>query len=232
MAHHQNRDPRTYTDHILGILQHTIEIRRGVGSAVSSRFLGRASGIVFPFVDRNRDNAGNRLQFTKLLCDHINQQDNHCEACGIEQRDASMRPLSIHVPTPPGLSQGEVMARIHVYKAYLPMSSKTNTHHHASDPNAALLAQIDIQRIHLCFTWVQLQARHLEGDQQAAPQESYRHYSSISIAMVRGLQGRRKKVIDCIVPVCRFFEIAILCQSRSLTYCRTLTSFEFPSSAW
>jgi hypothetical protein len=224
MANQQLEDdrPTIYAAHIMGLLQRTIEIRRGFGSAVSSGYQAQAQGILFPFLNRH----GTEVQFTKLGCDHTPRPGepynlNECDACGALVRDASMEPLSIHVPISPGLSQGEVMARIHVYKTYDILLNMTNTRRwRRRDPSAplftagALLAQIDLSKIHLCFTWVQLQARHLEAthvplpvaNQQPTPMtESYSHYSSMSTAMLHGFLGKRKRVIDCIVPVCRFF---------------------------
>jgi hypothetical protein len=233
----QQYDRHTYTAHIIGLLQRTIEIRRGFGSAVSSRYQSHIPDVVFPFLDED----GRAVLFTKLRCNH--RSYNECNACGPLVRDASTQPLSIHAPSL--VSQGEVMACINVYKAYNILSNMTNTRRwRRRDPSAplytpadALLAQIDLSKIHLCFTWVRLPAGHLEathvplvdqpnGSARPTPTTvSYRHISSVSIAMGSAFTGVRKRVIECIVPVCTFFFYVAMCY-------RTLTLFEYPSSAW
>jgi hypothetical protein len=229
----------TYAAHIMGLLQRTIEIRRGFGSAVSSCYHSHIGDVVFPFLDRDRS----AVRFTKLLCNRRHVDGNECDACGAVVRDASTQPLSIHVPSP--VTQSEVMARINVYKAYDILSNMTNARRwRRRDPSAplytpadALLTQIDLGLIHLCFTWVELPAGSLEATHVRLVRErdgsvyptpttvSLVHDSSVSIAMGHAFTGNRKRVIDCIVPVCTFvFYVAM--------YCRTLTLFEYPSSAW
>jgi hypothetical protein len=197
----------------MGLLQRTIEIRRGFGSAVSSCYQSHVEDVVFPFLDRDRS----AVWFTKLLCNRRHVDGNECDACGAVVRDASTQPLSIHVPSP--VTQSEVMARINVYKAYDILSNMTNAHRwRRRNPSAplytpadALLTQIDLSLIHLCFTWVELPAGNLEAthvplaDQPEPMTVSSVHASSVSIAMGHAFTGVRKRVIDCIVPVCTFF---------------------------
>jgi hypothetical protein len=211
----------TYAAHIMGLLQRTIEIRRGFGSAVSSCYQSHIEDVVFPFLDRDRS----AVWFTKLLCNRRHVDGNECDACGAVVRDASTQPLSIHVPSL--VTQSEVMARINVYKAYDILSNMTNARTgrwRRRDPSAplytpadALLTQINLSKIHLCFTWVRLPARNLEathvqlehqrdGSVHPTPTTVSRaHDSSVSIAMGHAFTGVRKRVIDCIVPVCTFF---------------------------
>jgi hypothetical protein len=214
----QQYDRHTYAAHILGLLQRTIEIKRGFGAAISSRYQSQVPDVVYPFLDR-----GHRVLFRKLRCNHTYNDDNRCNACGAVVRDASTQPLSIRVPA--DVSQGEVMARINVYKAHDILSNMTNARRRwrRRDPGApvytpadALLAQINLNRIHLCFTWVQLRTGQLEATHVPLVDEgrrpvpnpvtwSYNHHSSVSIAMGSAYTGVRKRVIDCIVPVCTFF---------------------------
>jgi hypothetical protein len=215
----QQYDRHTYAAHIIGLLQRTIEIRRGFGSAVSSCYQWQIADVVFPF----RADDGSAVQFTKLLCNLSHRDGNECDACGAVVRDASTQPLSIHVPS--HVTQSEVMARINVYKAYNILSNMTNARiwrrRYPSaplyKPADALLTQINLSKIHLCFTRVELPAGRLEathvqlehqrdGSVHPTPRTvSSVHDSSVSIAMGHAFTGVRKRVIDCIVPVRTFF---------------------------